>query len=146
MADAASRIVSKQRRASSGGACSTTRTDSSATVVRRYRRPQTRFARGLSTAAGLSTVRCFARSTVVVRTYRPGVTFPYLDGDPQVIDLNHRSRRLLVCLLATALAAAGLLALTSPARASTAVPRLFGAHHRVSPHVIGRHKRRAGTN
>jgi hypothetical protein len=82
---------------------------------------------------------------VVLRTYRPGVTFPYLDGDPQVIDLNHRARRLLVCLLSTALAASGWLAVSTSALAAAA-PHLHAGRHRVSPHVIGRHKRRAGSN
>lgn len=63
-----------------------------------------------------------------------------------MIDPNHRVRRLLVCALSTALAVSGGFAVSRPAHASAAVPRLSAGHHRVSAHIVGRHKRRAGTN
>jgi hypothetical protein len=53
---------------------------------------------------------------------------------------------MLGCLVAAALITAGLASVHDPARGVTRAPLMLAGHHRVSPHVLGRHKRRAGTN
>jgi hypothetical protein len=63
-----------------------------------------------------------------------------------VFSVNWQIRRVLVGVLSTILAAAGLVARPASSHAAVAAPRLVSGHHRVSPHIIGRHKRRAGTN